>query len=235
MTGRPAPCLDAAFWSRALDLLVQAFTGKEIWLCALDGAIGDGDHGSSMLRGMAEARRREQESPSTDASGLLRTAGEAFMAEVGGVTGVMFGSLFTAMGGKTAGAEGMSSRDLAEAFAAGLEEVMRRGKAAAGDKSMVDALSPAATALSAAARAGRTPAVALAEAAAAAAAGRDSTSAMEARVGRARYQGGRAVGHVDAGAASVALILETLAAAAAHGKGAPGCLPSGSIEASGAR
>ena len=187
--------LDAGFWTTAVDGLVEAFAAQETALCGLDGAIGDGDHGTSMLLGFREAQASLRGHPPTAPGEVWVRTGEAFVDRVGGVTGMVFGSMFSA---------------------AGLAAVRRVGKVTEGDKSMLDALSPAVQALDAAARGGLSTADALGEAARAAEAGRDSTKEMEARVGRARYQARKGAGHVDAGAASVCVLLQVLGRAAAR-------------------
>ncbi len=207
--------LDVRFWTAAVDALAVAFAAAEAELCALDGAIGDGDHGSSMLRGFQDAQAALRERPAASPAEVCTRTGEAFMDHVGGVTGMVFGTLFSAAGGGAADAGETDTALLHAMFAAGLAAVKRVGKAAEGDKCMVDALAPATAALAAAAEAGLAPAAALAEAARAAEAGRDRTIGMEAKVGRARYQAGKGAGHVDAGAASVCLLFQALARAAA--------------------
>jgi dihydroxyacetone kinase-like protein len=207
--------LDLEFWKGASRKLLEAFTAAEGRLCAYDGAIGDGDHGTSMLYGWTQADRELSGEPPSDVGELLRRTGQAFLGNVGGVTGFVFGSLFTAASEASSGAQGLDTAGLARAFAAGLSAVKQRAKVKEGDKSMVDALAPAVGALAQAAGEGRQPGEALRLASRAAAAGLEATRSMEARVGRARYQGARAVGHPDAGAASIALIFETLAACAA--------------------
>jgi dihydroxyacetone kinase-like protein len=201
--------LDLPFWRAASRRLLAAFRENESRLCALDGAIGDGDHGTSMVLGFTRANENLENQPPADAGDLFRRLGQAFVDSVGGVTGIVFGSLFLAVG------EELDSAGLHRALAAGLEAVKRKAKVQEGDKSMVDALAPAVTALADAAARALPAAEALALAARAAAAGLESTQAMPARVGRARYQGARAIGHPDAGAASVALIFETLSSLAA--------------------
>jgi dihydroxyacetone kinase-like protein len=209
--------LDLEFWKGASRRLLEAFTEAESRLCAYDGAIGDGDHGTSMLYGWTQADRLLAAEPPADVGRLFRQTGQAFLGSVGGVTGIVFGSLFTGAGDAASGAQELDTAGLHRAFAGGLSAVKERAKAKEGDKSMVDALAPAVTALAQAAGEGRQPAEALRLASRAAAAGLEATRSMEARVGRARYQGAKAVGHPDAGAASVALIFETLASwAAAH-------------------
>jgi dihydroxyacetone kinase-like protein len=209
--------MDGAFWTRALDLLAAAFGRAEAALCAYDGAIGDGDHGSSMLHGFQEAQAGLRDRPAAGPGDVWARTGEAFVENVGGVTGMVFGSLFGA-GGRHAAALAATDADALHAmFAAGLAEVKKVGKAREGDKSMVDALAPAVGALRKAAEDGLPGPAALRKAARAAESGRDATIGMEAKVGRARYQAEKGRGHVDAGAASVCLVLQTLADAAAEG------------------
>jgi dihydroxyacetone kinase-like protein len=203
--------LDLEFWKGASRRLLEVFSEAESRLCGYDGAIGDGDHGTSMLYGWTQADRRLSEQPPADVGQLLRQTGQAFLGNVGGVTGFVFGSLFTGAGDGASGAQELDTAGLHRAFAAGLSAVKERANVKEGDKSMVDALAPAVTALAQAAGEGRQPAEALRLASRAAAAGLEATRSMEARVGRARYQGAKALGHVDAGAASIVLIFETLA------------------------
>jgi len=201
------------YWVRAVDLLAVAFAEAESRLCGYDGAIGDGDHGTSMRSGFWEAQESLRRTPAADFGEAMQATGRAFLENVGGVTGVIFGSLFVAAGESAAGAHELDSRLLSQAFSAGLAAVKKRGKAAEGDKSMVDALSPAVEALRRAADGGDPVEAALAQAARAAEEGMRATIPMEGKVGRARSQPGKGAGHVDAGAASVCLIFQTLAEA----------------------
>ena len=206
--------IDRQFWIDAVDSLVEAFATAEVRLCGLDGAIGDGDHGTSMLFGLREAQSRLRASPPPTAGGVLGCLGDSFLDTVGGVTGIVFGSMFSAAAGAAGPDAALDASWLHRAFAAGLTAVKERGKAAEGDKSMLDALAPAVRALRAASEDGLNPAESLAAAARAAEDGRDATGGMEARVGRARSQPARGRGHVDAGAASVALLFQTLSGCA---------------------
>jgi dihydroxyacetone kinase-like protein len=208
------------FWARALDELCAAFAEAEVRLCGYDGAIGDGDHGTSMLGGFRKARESCAAASPEDCGDLFSRTGQAFLENVGGVTGVVFGSMFDAAGLAAAGLPGLETGDLHRMFAAGMAAAMKRGKAAPGDKSMVDALDPAVEALAAAAGSGEAADAALARAARAAESGMNATIPLEAKVGRARYQAGKGSGHVDAGAASVCLIFQTLARVSAAESGA---------------
>jgi dihydroxyacetone kinase-like protein len=184
-------------------------------LTELDAAIGDADHGSNMDRGMKAAVAALDENPQTTAGALLSKVGMTLVSTVGGASGPLFGTLFLRMGGTLgATADSHSAGDVAAALRAGLGGVVDRGKAGPGDKTMYDALAPAVDALEAALAGQATLATGLKAAQEAAAAGRDATTPMLARKGRASYLGERSVGHQDPGAASVALLLEAAADAA---------------------
>ena len=203
--------LNVAYWTAALRRLSAVFDEEKGRLCALDGAIGDGDHGTSMALGFSEIARRLEAEDFADVGALLTMAGNTFIGSVGGVTGIMFGTLLLEAGKKVKGQTDVSSAGLADMFDAALQAMRARGKAEEGDKSMVDALAPAARALKEAGGQALPPAQALSRASDAAEAGVKATRDMEAKVGRARYQGTKAVGHIDPGAASVAIFFRTLA------------------------
>jgi dihydroxyacetone kinase-like protein len=181
-------------------------------LTELDAAIGDADHGSNMDRGMKAAVAALDESRPPAAGALLTKVGITLVSTVGGASGPLFGTFFMRMGSSLgAAADTVSAGDLAVALRAGLGGVVDRGKAAPGDKTMYDALAPAVDALETAIGDHASLATGLKAARDAAAAGRDATTPMLARKGRASYLGERSVGHQDPGAASVALLLEAAA------------------------
>lgn len=176
-------------------------------LTDLDRQIGDADHGSNMDRGMqAVAALAAEDFP--DAPALLKKAGMTLVSTVGGASGPLYGTFFLRLAGALP-AEGADSVALGLALRAGLDGVIARGKAAVGDKTMVDALSPAVDAYEATVSDEAKPA--LAAAAAAAAAGRDATIPLVARKGRASYLGERSVGHQDPGATSLTMLIEAAA------------------------
>lgn len=133
------------------------------------------------------------------------------VSTVGGASGPLYGTLFLRLGAFLGPDKELSVHSLAQAFKAGLDGIMARGKAEPGDKTMVDALAPAVEALQADAEAGKTLQEALDHAAQAAAQGRDATVDMIARRGRASYLGERSKGHQDPGATSLALFIESAA------------------------
>ena len=181
-------------------------------LVRLDTAIGDGDHGTNMDRGMRKALERlDGQDTDDDIGAVLKAVGMALVSSVGGAAGPLYGTLFMQMGTATTGVGSLDVAAWADALGAGVEGVERRGKAEPGDKTMIDALAPAVAALREAAAEGVDPAEAARRAAAAAEEGMKATVPMEARKGRASYLGPRSVGHQDPGATSSYLLLRSAA------------------------
>jgi dihydroxyacetone kinase-like protein len=190
-------------WLRAFADEVAA--QREV-LSRLDSAIGDADHGANMHRGMtAVVAALDAETPAGPAA-LFKSVGMTLVRTVGGASGPLYGTFFLRMA-TAASEEPLDAKGFAAALRAGLAGVVTRGKAEAGDKTMYDALAPAVDALDAAVAGGASLAAALANAAEAADAGRDATTPMLARKGRASYLGERSVGHQDPGATSMALLI----------------------------
>jgi phosphoenolpyruvate---glycerone phosphotransferase subunit DhaL len=188
----------AARMQESEDLLTQA-----------DKAVGDGDHGIGMARGFAAVQAKlEAAAPATIAD-LLKTTGMALLTSVGGASGVIFGTLFRG-GARNMGAETVfNSGTLAHMLGDGLAAVQERGKAKPGDKTMVDALAPAAA--MAAEMAAAPLDQALPPVVEAARLGLEKTKEMVAATGKAMALGPRALGHVDPGALSMVLIIEAMA------------------------
>jgi len=198
-----------AWLHRAQDELEQ----RKGELDALDAVIGDGDHGTNMARGFA-ALRAKLDPDAADAGGLLKAVAMTLISTVGGAAGPLYGTVFLQAAGKAQGKSALTLADWTECLDAGLAGVVARGKAAVGDKTMVDALTPAVAALEASAGLGL--ADALAVSATAAEAGMEATIPLVARKGRASYLGERSAGHRDPGATSSHLLLRTLAEVAAR-------------------
>ncbi|MEO6502986.1 MAG: dihydroxyacetone kinase subunit DhaL [Jatrophihabitantaceae bacterium] len=191
-------------WVRTFAQLV---TENKDSLTTLDAAIGDGDHGANMDRGMRAVLVALDEAGIATGSALLSKVGMTVVSTVGGASGPLFGTMFLRMGTALGDGAEISLSQLAMALRAGLGGVQARGKAEAGDKTMLDALAPAVTALEEAAVAGTAKAEALRLSLSAAEEGRDATTPMLARKGRASYLGERSVGHQDPGATTVALLM----------------------------
>lgn len=187
-------------------------------LVELDRAIGDGDHGENLQRGFTAVLEKLDTATPETVGDVLKLVATTLMSTVGGAAGPLYGTAFL-RAAKVAGGPRVDAAGLADLLAAANGGIVARGKAQVGDKTMVDAWSPAADAARAAADAGEGPGATLRRAADAAAAGAASTVPLIAHKGRASYLGERAIGHRDPGAASSALIL-TAAADAADGIGA---------------
>jgi dihydroxyacetone kinase-like protein len=180
-------------------------------LVRLDTAIGDGDHGTNMDRGMRKAVEKVDGTAGEDIGALLKAVGMALVSSVGGAAGPLYGTLFLQMGMASAGREELDLDGWTAALEAGVKGVQTRGKAEPGDKTMVDALVPALEALRAAGGEGSGLADALRRSADAAEEGMRATIPLEARRGRASYLGPRSVGHQDPGATSTQLLLAAAA------------------------
>ena len=180
-------------------------------LVRLDTAIGDGDHGTNMDRGMRKAVEKLDDLESDDIGAVLKAVGMALVSSVGGAAGPLYGTLFLQMGTASAGRDTLDLAGWTDALEAGVNGVQARGKAAPEDKTMLDALLPAVDALRAAAGDGADLGDALRRSAAAAEDGMRATIPLEARKGRASYLGPRSVGHQDPGATSSHLLLQTAA------------------------
>ncbi len=167
-------------------------------LVALDTAIGDGDHGTNMDRGMRKAAEKLSAAEQADAGAVLKTVAMALISSVGGAAGPLYGTLFLQMGSALAGKPEIGLEDYAQAWRKALEGVIARGKAQPGDKTMVDALIPGVEALEAASDLDD----GLRAAAQAAEQGMKATIPLIARKGRASYLGERSQDHQDPGATS---------------------------------
>jgi len=191
-------------WIRSFALLVAE--NKDL-LTDLDAAIGDGDHGANMDRGMRAVVGALDDTAPVTAAALFNKVGMTLVSTVGGASGPLFGTLFLRAGASFGDTAEISLAQLAAALRAGLDGIVARGKAEAGDKTMYDALAPAVDALDSAVSEDMDKADALKLALVAAENGRDATTPMLARKGRASYLGERSVGHQDPGATTVALLM----------------------------
>ena len=199
----------AEAWVREFASSVSAARAE---LTRLDQAIGDGDHGANLSRGMTAA----VDALSGDTPGdVLKLVGRTLISKVGGASGPLYGTAFRETAKALGDAAEVDDATFATALRAGLDGIVRLGKAEEGDKTMVDAWLPALAALDAAVGSGSSLADAAAEAAKAAAAGTEATIPMQARKGRASYLGPRSVGHQDPGATSSTMLFAALAKVAA--------------------
>jgi len=206
--------VDTAFitaWLREFDRLT---TENAQYLSDLDAAIGDADHGLNMDRGMTAVVAKLDDGVPADLGALCKQVATTLISSVGGAAGPLYGTLFLRMAPALGATTVVDATTFAAALRAGVDGVVARGHAELGDKTMVDALTPAVDALDAALAAGAGLPEALQKAADAAAAGRDATGPLVARKGRASYLGERSAGHLDPGAASSAMLIAAAATAA---------------------
>jgi phosphoenolpyruvate---glycerone phosphotransferase subunit DhaL len=187
------------------------------YLTQLDAAIGDGDHGTNMRRGFdAVGQAMADRDDGMPPGRLLILAGKTLVSTVGGASGPLWGSALRRAGRSLGAAETFDGMQLADALDAAIAGVVELGAAAPGDKTMIDALTPAAAALREALQGGRPLTEAVEAAAEAARTGAEATVPMQARKGRASYLGERSVGHQDPGATSAAIIIGALSRAVAQ-------------------
>jgi dihydroxyacetone kinase-like protein len=176
-------------------------------LVRLDTAIGDGDHGTNMDRGMGKAIEKLDAADQADVGAVLKTVAMALVSSVGGAAGPLYGTLLLQMGNALAGQEEVDLATFAAAWRRGLEGVQARGKAEPEDKTMVDALLPAIEALEAASDLDQ----GLADAVEGAQRGLQATIPLVARKGRASYLGERSADHQDPGATSTYYLFQSAA------------------------
>ena len=211
--------LDAAWARRWIELAAADVAEQRDYLVDLDRAIGDGDHGENMDRGFKAAVEALGPAQPASVAEVLKTVAKTLMSTVGGAAGPLYGTAFL-RASKAAGDGDLDGAGVAAVIAGALDGIQARGKATTGEKTMVDAWTPALEAARAAAESGSDPAAVLEAAATAAEAGAAATEPMRATKGRASYLGERSIGHLDPGAVSTSLILRAAARAATEGQDA---------------
>ncbi|OKJ64767.1 dihydroxyacetone kinase [Streptomyces sp. CB02009] len=191
---------EADFLVRWLAAVAEAVDREADRLTELDSAIGDADHGANLRRGFAAVTETLAKDPPTTPGAVLTAAGRQLISTVGGASGPLYGTLLRRTGKTLGDDERVTREQLAEALGSGVAAVSQLGGAQVGDKTMLDALTPAVEALRESFGAGR----------AAAEEGALATVPLRARKGRASYLGERSVGHQDPGATSSALLFAAL-------------------------
>jgi dihydroxyacetone kinase-like protein len=195
-------------WLRALAAVFAQAKDK---LTALDAAIGDADHGINMDRGFSAVAADLAASPPADIAAALKATAMTLIRTVGGAAGPLYGTFFLRASSACAGKGELSPADWLAAFRQGVEGVRQRGKAEPGDKTMLDALLPAAEAMREAMEQGQGLGEILRRAESAAEIGMKATIPLQARKGRASYLGERSIGHQDPGATSAHLLMRAAA------------------------
>lgn len=194
-----------------IEAMRQTIEENRDRLSQLDATVGDGDHGINLATALTAAvdavQQLDQPSPQT----VMHTAGSTLINDMGGASGIIFGSFFRGGSRAFKNSPAVSPAAAVDFLRAGLAAVQKRGKAQPGDKTLVDALAPALAAAEEALQDDSSLPDMMHRAAAAAHAGASSTTAMVANVGRAKFLGERSLGHQDAGATSMALLLNAWA------------------------
>ena len=199
----------------------QVISDHRVELLTLDREIGDGDHGENMDRGFQAVLPKLDDLPAGSTPGdVLKLVATTLISTVGGAAGPLYGTAYLRAATAAGDAVSLDGKAVATILTAGRDGVVARGKAEPGDKTMVDAWTPAVDAAEKAAADGTDAAGVLAAAATAAEAGAVATEPLVARKGRASYLGERSAGHRDPGAESSALLLRAAADTAAAAAGA---------------
>ncbi|MFZ2488619.1 MAG: dihydroxyacetone kinase subunit DhaL [Anaerolineae bacterium] len=189
----------------------QAIADNKVYLTELDSAIGDADHGVNMDRGFGAVLDKLPTLADKDIGALLKAVGMTLVSTVGGAGGPLYGTWFMRAGAALDGKIEADANDLLAAFQAGLAGVAQRGKAVPGEKTMLDAMTPAVDAMQSALATGADITLALHAAADAAEQGAKDTIPLLATKGRASYLGERSIGHQDPGATSSAILFRCAA------------------------
>lgn len=203
--------MDAAFVRAWVDELTRLVNEQSDELTRLDSAIGDGDHGVNLRRGFNAAAQRLSDGPAAGPAAVLTTVGTTLISKVGGAAGPLYGVAFREAGRALGDDVDVDGERLLAALHAALAGIHKLGGAAEGDKTIVDAFTPAVAAFEDELRDGGSLRSAAACAHAAAEDGMRATVDMQARKGRASYLGERSIGHQDPGATSTALLFAALA------------------------
>lgn len=200
--------VDIETWLRRTADLLEENKG---YLTELDAAIGDADHGVNIARGFAAVIQKLTAQPGQPLGPMFKSAGMTLMSTVGGASGMLYGNFFLKAANVAGDRQALTPAELLAVLEAGRDGIVQRGRAELGDKTMIDAWTPAVAALRDALDAGQSLAAALRATVAAAETGMRATIPLQARKGRASYLGERSIGHQDPGATSTHLILCALA------------------------
>jgi dihydroxyacetone kinase-like protein len=196
-----------------LEALQRTYAEQRQLLTELDAAIGDADHGINMERGFNAVQVELTANPPLDISTALKTTATVLLRSVGGASGPLYGTLFLRLSAASAGRTALEPGDIVSLFDSALAGVAQRGRAAPGEKTMLDALAPAVAAMQAAMADECELTELMQRAVAASETGMKNTIPLQARKGRASYLGERSIGHQDPGATSTWLLFRAAAVA----------------------
>ncbi|MEM7797706.1 MAG: dihydroxyacetone kinase subunit DhaL [Chloroflexota bacterium] len=206
-------CLNGSDVVKMMQQAAADIKAQEAYLSDLDQALGDGDHGHNIAAGFQLLTVQLEPLVDQTPAEILKIAGRTLQNEMGGASGSIFGSFFKGCAKGVIDLEVLEVEHLPQLLESGLALVEKRGKAVAGDKTLVDSLIPALVAAHSAANEPNSLVTTLQKIALAAQQGAEATAEMEAKKGRAKFLGARSIGHQDAGATSMSIILTAWAKA----------------------
>ncbi len=192
-----------------ISRIAERIIDNKEYLTELDREIGDADHGVNMARGF-QAVLEKVPQDSDDVGAVLKKTGMTLLSTVGGASGPLYGTAFMEAGKAVAGKERLEAADVPAILDAAIAGIQKRGKAAQGEKTMLDALIPALETYREKLESGSALSEAMDAACAAARDGVEFTKTIRATKGRASYLGDRSIGHQDPGATSATLIMEAV-------------------------
>lgn len=192
-----------------ISRIAEKIIDNKEYLTELDREIGDADHGVNMARGF-QAVLEKVPQDSDDVGAVLKKTGMTLLSTVGGASGPLYGTAFMEAGKAVAGKERLEAADVPAILDAAIAGIQKRGKAAQGEKTMLDALIPALETYREKLESGSDLSEAMDAACAAARDGVEFTKTIRATKGRASYLGDRSIGHQDPGATSATLIMEAV-------------------------
>jgi phosphoenolpyruvate---glycerone phosphotransferase subunit DhaL len=190
---------------------------NEEHFCQLDSVVGDGDFGYSLARGFEKVLEELDSIDHSSPGAFLKKVGVIFTSRCGGTSGVLWGTGFLRAGGVAGSREELTPADAVAMLRAAFEGIQKRGGAALGDKTLLDALDPLITRFESELATGADPYAAFATAVDAADEAARKTSELVARRGRAAYTGDRSIGSPDAGAMAIALMAKNASTACRSG------------------
>ncbi|MCB0192488.1 MAG: dihydroxyacetone kinase subunit L [Anaerolineae bacterium] len=194
-----------------IEALQQVYNENKEYLTKLDAAIGDADHGINMNRGFTAVKTELESNPPDNIASVLKSVAMTLIKKVGGASGPLYGTFFLRASTAVTGKEELDAAAVVSMFETGFSGIIQRGKAEVGDKTMVDAWTPALAAMNEALDSDASLKEVLEKGAAAAEQGMKDTIPLQAKKGRASYLGERSKGHQDPGATSTCLMLQKAA------------------------
>lgn len=200
----------ADYWL-AIEKMAERIAESKDYITQLDSATGDGDHWVNMNMGFTALLERKEQLKDLPLPEMFKDIGKTLMTSVGGSSGILYATAYLAAAKETAGKTEITLEELSRALQTMADGIMKRGKSQPGNKTMVDAIVPAAQAMQNALQAGKGDAEVLTAMKEAAIQGAEATKAMAALRGRAFYQEDKGVGHLDPGAVTMSYQLSALA------------------------